>query len=68
MDVRIGWILEQLEQDGVADDTVVIFFGDNGRLEARGIHWCFDSGLHVPMVIHWPKNFPPPKHYTTWES
>lgn len=63
MDVRIGWILEQLKADGVLDDTVVIFFGDNGRLEARGIHWCFDSGLHVPMVIHWPKNFAPPKHF-----
>jgi len=63
MDVRIGWILEQLKKDGVADDTVVIFFGDNGRLEARGIHWCFDSGLHVPMVIHWPGNFPAPAGY-----
>ena len=63
MDVRIGWILEQLKADGVAEDTVVIFFGDNGRLEARGIHWCFDSGLHVPMVIHWPGNFPPPTGY-----
>jgi N-sulfoglucosamine sulfohydrolase len=63
MDVRVGWILEQLEADGVADDTVVIFFADNGRLEARGIHWCFDSGLHVPMVIHWPKNFSPPKYF-----
>ncbi len=63
MDVRVGWILDQLQRDGVADDTVVIFFGDNGRLEARGIHWCFDSGLHVPLVIHWPKNFPAPKHY-----
>lgn len=64
MDVRIGWILDQLAKDGVADETVVIFFGDNGRLEARGIHWCFDSGLHVPMVVHWPKSFPTPKHYT----
>lgn len=63
MDVRVGWILEQLEREGVADDTVVIFFADNGRLEARGIHWCFDSGLHVPMVIRWPKNFVPPSHY-----
>jgi N-sulfoglucosamine sulfohydrolase len=63
MDVRVGWILEQLKRDRIVDDTVVIFFGDNGRLEARGIHWCFDSGLHVPMVIHWPKNFAPPKHY-----
>jgi len=63
MDVRIGWILRQLEEDGLADDTVVIFFADNGRLEARGIHWCFDSGLRVPMIVHWPKNFPPPRHY-----
>jgi len=63
MDRRIGWILEQLKSDEVAEDTVVIFFGDNGRLEARGIHWCFDSGLHVPLVIRWPKNFAAPKHY-----
>ncbi len=63
MDVRIGWILDRLKQDGVLDDTVIIFFGDNGRLEARGIHWCFDSGLHVPMVIRWPQNFDAPAHY-----
>ncbi len=60
MDIRIGWILDQLVADGVADDTVVMFFADNGRLEARGIHWCFDSGLHVPLIIRWPKNIPAP--------
>lgn len=64
MDVRIGWILEQLEKDGTADDTIVVFFADNGRLEARGIHWCYDSGIHVPMVICWPKNFPAPEDST----
>ena len=63
VDVRIGWILEQLEKDGLADDTVVIFFADNGRLDARGIHWCWDSGLHVPMIVHWPKNHPAPPQY-----
>lgn len=60
MDVRVGWVLEQLRKDGLADDTIVIFFADNGRLEARGIHWAWDTGLHVPMIIYWPKNFPPP--------
>lgn len=64
MDVRVGWILDQLKKDGTADDTIVMFFGDNGRLEARGIHWCWDTGLHVPMIIHWPKNFPVPPNYT----
>ena len=60
-DVLVGKILDQLKQDGLADDTIVIFFGDNGRLDARGIHWTFDSGLHVPMIISYPKNFPAPK-------
>ena len=64
MDVRVGRILRQLEADGVADDTIVIFFGDNGRLEARGIHWCYDTGLHVPMIVRWPKNFPAPDGFT----
>ncbi|MCC6355600.1 MAG: sulfatase [Verrucomicrobiae bacterium] len=60
MDRRIGWVLERLRADGLEDDTVVIFFGDNGRLEPRGIHWCYDSGLRVPMIIRWPGGFPAP--------
>lgn len=60
MDQRIGVVLEKLRSEGVLEDTVVIFFADNGRLEFRGIHWCYDSGLHVPMIIRWPKNYPAP--------
>lgn len=60
MDVRIGWVLDQLRKDGMEDDTIVIFFADNGRLEPRGIHWCYDCGLRVPMIIRWPRNFPSP--------
>ena len=56
-------VLERLRADGLEDDTVIIFFADNGRLEARGIHWCYDSGLHVPLIIRWPKHFPPPPQY-----
>ena len=63
VDIRIGWILEQLKKDGLADNTVVIFFADNGRLEPRGIHWCYDSGLHVPLIIRWPSGFPPPPQW-----
>ncbi len=63
MDRRVGWITEQLRRDGLADSTVVIFFADNGRLEARGIHWCYDTGLHVPMIVHWPEDLPAPPQY-----
>ncbi|MAS93454.1 MAG: sulfatase [Verrucomicrobiales bacterium] len=57
-DVRIGKILEQLKSDGFDDNTIVIFFSDNGRLTARGIHWPFDQGLRVPMIVRGAKNFP----------
>mgnify|MGYP001627190123 CR=1 FL=1 len=63
MDQRIGWVLDHLRDEGLEDDTMVIFFGDNGRLEPRGIHWCYDSGLRVPMIIAWPKHHPPPPQY-----
>ena len=63
MDIRIGWILKQLKADGLADNTIVMFFGDNGRLEARGIHWCWDTGLHVPMIVHWPAGITAPPQY-----
>jgi arylsulfatase A-like enzyme len=63
MDKTIGKILRHLEADGLADDTIVMFFGDNGRIEPRGIHWCYDTGLHVPMIVHLPKNVAKPGNY-----
>lgn len=60
MDVHVGRILRQLEAEGTLEDTVVVFFADNGRMEPRGIHWLYDSGLHVPMIVRWPRNFPAP--------
>jgi arylsulfatase A-like enzyme len=63
IDRRLGRVLARLEADGLADDTVVIVFADNGRLEARGIHWCYDSGLRVPLMVLWPRNIPAPPQY-----
>jgi N-sulfoglucosamine sulfohydrolase len=62
LDTMVDRVLRRLETDGLADDTIVIFFGDNGRLEARGLDWCHDSGLQVPLIVRWPKNFPAPAH------
>ena len=63
LDRKIGLVLEQLEADGLADNTVVVFFGDNGQAHVRGKQFCYDSGLHMPLIIRWPKDFPAPKHY-----
>ena len=63
MDIRIGWILDQLREDGLADNTIIVFFGDNGRMEPRGIHWPWDTGLHVPMIIYYPESLSTPPQF-----
>lgn len=61
-DRLVGLVLQQLEADGLADDTIIIVFADNGECHVRGKQFCYEEGLRVPLVIHWPKNFPAPKH------
>lgn len=63
LDRKVGLVLQQLEADGLADNTVVVFFGDNGAAHVRSKQFCYDSGLHVPLLIRWPKSFPEPKHF-----
>ncbi len=63
MDIRIGWILKRLRDEGLADNTIVVFFGDNGRMEPRGIHWLWDSGIHVPMFVYYPPGMDAPPQF-----
>ncbi len=63
MDIRIGWILDRLREEGMAENTIIVFFGDNGRMEPRGIHWPWDTGLHVPMIIYYPPGMDTPPQY-----
>ncbi|HEY0072528.1 MAG TPA: sulfatase [Abditibacteriaceae bacterium] len=60
LDRKIGLIFAQLEKDGLADDTIILFFGDNGAAHVRAKQFCYEEGLNVPMLIRWPKNFPAP--------
>lgn len=64
LDRKIGLVLQLLAADGLADDTVVVFFGDNGQCQVRGKQFCYEEGLHIPLIIRWPKNFPRPTDFT----
>ena len=61
MDGEVGVLLDRLEADGLADSTIVVFIGDHGRTMLRGKQWPYDSGLHIPMIIRWPADFPAPE-------
>jgi arylsulfatase A-like enzyme len=52
----VGLILQQLERDGLADNTIIVFFGDNAQAHVRAKQFCYDSGLLVPLIIRWPKS------------
>ncbi len=54
MDANVGRLLAELEGDGVADNTIVFFYGDHGTGLPRGKRVLYDSGLHVPLVIYFP--------------
>ncbi|NIJ44914.1 putative sulfatase [Wenyingzhuangia heitensis] len=55
MDDEVGMIFKELEEKGMADNTIVIFIGDNGRCNIRGKGYLQDPGLRIPLLIHYPK-------------
>jgi len=59
MDEQVGRILKKLEDDGLANSTVVFFWSDHGRGLPRCKRWPYDSGLRVPLIIRWPGRITP---------
>ncbi len=57
MDARVGRRLAELEKAGLADDTIVFFYGDHGPGMPRSKRWPYDSGLHVPLIIYVPPKY-----------
>lgn len=59
VDHKIGAVLKFLEEQGVADNTVVLLTGDHGRGLSRSKRWIYDSGTHVPLLVRWPGKIKP---------
>ena len=57
MDNEVGMIFKELEAKGMADNTIVIFIGDNGRCNIRGKGYLQDPGLRIPFIMYYPKQF-----------
>lgn len=57
MDGQAAEVLAQLEEDGLAEDTIVFFYGDHGSGMPRSKRWPYSSGLHVAMLLHVPAKF-----------
>jgi uncharacterized sulfatase len=56
-DADAGRRLKELENDGLAGDTIVFYWADHGPGMPRCKRWPGDSGLHVPLVVYIPEKF-----------
>ena len=57
MDKQAGDLLGRLEADGLAGSTIVFFFADHGLGLPRFKRTLYDSGLHVPLIVRFPRKY-----------
>jgi arylsulfatase A-like enzyme len=67
VDARIGQILTTLANEGIADNTIILFCSDNGPQPGqaasahpfRGMKWsALEGGTRVPCIVRWTAQIP----------
>lgn len=57
LDQQVADVLQRLDADGLAEDTIVWFWGDHGRGLPRCKRWLYDSGTRTPLIIRVPEKW-----------
>ncbi len=57
MDAKIAEFLVELEKEGLAEDTIVFYYADNGGVLTRSKRFLNDTGTHVPLIVRFPKKY-----------
>ena len=56
MDAEVGKILQELKNDGLLENTIVLWYTDHGGPLPRQKRMLYDSGLKVPLIIRYPNS------------
>ncbi|MEC9093619.1 MAG: sulfatase-like hydrolase/transferase [Planctomycetota bacterium] len=57
MDQNVAKNLDEIEKAGLTDDTIIFYYGDHGSGMPRSKRWPYNSGLQVPMIVHFPEKW-----------
>jgi arylsulfatase A-like enzyme len=57
MDAQIGKWLQELEDAGLAENTIVFYYGDHGGVVARSKRYVYETGTRVPFIIRIPEKY-----------
>jgi N-sulfoglucosamine sulfohydrolase len=55
LDDNVGKVMAELERQGVADNTLILFMSDNGRPFPGAKTTMYDFGIRTPLIARWPK-------------
>ena len=57
MDRQAGEVIAELKAEGLLDRTFIFYYGDHGGVLPGSKGYIYETGLHVPMVMHIPENY-----------
>jgi arylsulfatase A-like enzyme len=70
MDSAVGEVIKSLERNNLLENTIIVFFSDNGGLSTAegsptsnlplraGKGWLYEGGIRVPLIISWKNHIP----------
>ncbi len=62
VDGKVGRILDALDASGQADNTIVVYLGDNGYMTGQHgrfeKHCFYEPAVRIPVIVRWPKHLP----------
>ena len=57
MDGEVAGWLQELEESGMAENTIVIYSSDHGGVLARSKRFLYNSGTHCPLIVRIPEQY-----------
>jgi arylsulfatase A-like enzyme len=57
MDREVGEVIAELKAEGLLDRTFIFYYGDHGGVLPGSKGYLYETGLHVPMVVHIPEQY-----------
>jgi len=57
MDKQVGDLLQELEERGEAENTIIVYNSDHSGITLRSKRYLYDSGTRVPMIVYFPKKW-----------
>jgi len=57
MDSWVGGVLQELEEAGLAENTIVFYYSDHGGVLGRSKRYLYETGTRVPLIVRIPKKY-----------